>query len=338
MPLPKFKKLVDTIFRKKKPGYATFSSDLHVRGAAAETGSHKSRRFHFAKIRQRIQTKKRAYQEEYSRPVSRKGLYARLGGGLLVILALPFLWVNGGGEKVRQGLQSFSAFRIDKVEVIGCTTVSKEKIIETSGIVLHQTSLLALDTSEIEARLASVPWVAKAEVKRNWLTEVQISIEENAPIALLHDASTEGAQLQYLDNNGMAFSAVSPGAHLDFPIVTGLAEIKDPLVKEKALAEVLIFLRKVRGNDPHLPIQSVSEIHVAKSGDLVVYLVEYPFPIFFGSGNTKQKYSRLIQVLRALYKKPNSRELLLQIGYIQMDYMNDKVLMVERGSGLKTNG
>jgi cell division protein FtsQ len=338
MPLPNFKKLFDRIFRKKKPGYATFSTDVHVRGAAAETGSHKSHRFHFAKIRQRIQTKKRGYREEYSRPVSRKGQYARFGGALLVILAVPFLWMNGGGEIVRHGLQSFTAFKIDKVEVVGCTTVSKEKIIEASGIVLHQTSLLALDSADIVARLASVPWVAKAEVKKNWLTEVQITIEENAPIALFHDASAEGGQLKYLDNNGVAFSAVSPGAPLDFPVVTGLAEVKDPQVKEKALAEVLIFLRKVRGNDPHLPIQSVSEIHVAKSGDLVVYLVEYPFPIFFGSGNTKQKYSRLIQVLRALYKKPNSRELLLQIGYIQMDYMNDRVLMVERGSGLKTNG
>jgi hypothetical protein len=112
-----------------------------------------------------------------------------------------------------------------------------------------------------------------------------------------------------------------------------LAEVADQPLKEKALAEILTFLRKVRGNDPHLPAQSVSELHVTKSGQIVVYLVDYPFPIFFGNGNTKVKYSRLIQVLRALYKKQNGKELLSQIEYIQMDYLNDKVLVVEHGSG-----
>jgi len=126
---------------------------------------------------------------------------------------------------------------------------------------------------------------------------------------------------------------VRPGADVDFPVVTGLAEIGDQGLKSKALAEVLTFLDKVRSNDPHLPAQSVSELHITKAGEMVVFLVEYPFPIFFGNGNTKQKYSRLIQVLRALYKKQNSKELLSQIEYIQMDYLNDKVLVVESGSG-----
>jgi hypothetical protein len=71
---------------------------------------------------------------------------------------------------------------------------------------------------------------------------------------------------------------------------------------------------------------------------MVLYLVEYPFPIFFGNGNSEKKYSRLIQVLRVLYKKPNGKELLAQIAYIQMDYLNDKVLVVERTAGRKSNG
>jgi cell division protein FtsQ len=178
-----------------------------------------------------------------------------------------------------------------------------------------------------------MPWVARATVKRSWPAKILIAIEENAPIALLHLPSAEGMQLQYLDANGIAFSSVNPGADIDFPVVTGLTEITDPQLKEKVLAEILTFLRKVQGNDPHLPAHSVSELHATKSGELVVYLVEYPFPIFFGNGNTKVKYSRLIQVLRTLYKKQNGKELLSQIEYIQMDYLNDKVLVVESGSG-----
>ena len=333
MLLTKLKKTLTRLFRKKKSGYASFSSDLHIRGAVAETSHYKPRLHRLAKIKQRIQGKKREYQEEYSRPVSKKKGYVGFAVLFLVVLALPFAWVNGGGEKVRQGIQAIALFKVAKVEITGCTAVSKEKVLVASGVIPHQTSLLTLQASQIETRIAEVPWIARATVKRSWPAKIQIAIEENAPIALLHSPSVEGAQLQYLDANGIAFSSVNPGADIDFPIVTGLTEIADQQVKEKVLAEILTFLRKVQGNDPHLPAQSVSELHATKSGELVVYLVEYPFPIFFGNGNTKVKYSRLIQVLRALYKKQNGKELLSQIEYIQMDYLNDKVLVVESGSG-----
>jgi POTRA domain, FtsQ-type/Cell division protein FtsQ len=320
-------------FGKKKPGYTSFSSDLHIRGAAAETARYKPRLHRLAKIRQRIQGKKKDYQEEYSRPASRNRTSIKLAVLILVTMALPLVWVYGGREKVHQGLQSIALFKVTKIEVAGCLAVSKEKIVDASGIITHQTSLLTLDKAQIEARIASIPWVARAEVKKDWPAKLQITIEENAPIALLHFPNGEGSQLQYVDGKGNAFSSVQPGADVDLPVVTGLMEVADQQLKEKALAEILIFLGKLRGNDPHLPAQSVSELHVTKAGEMVVYLVEYPFPIFFGNGNTKQKYSRLIQVLRALYKKQNGKELLSQIEYIQMDYLNDKVLVVESGSG-----
>ena len=56
--------------------------------------------------------------------------------------------------------------------------------------------------------------------------------------------------------------AVKPGADIDFPVITGLDAINDPEVQKKALAEVLVFLDKINGNNPQLPAQSVSEIHL----------------------------------------------------------------------------
>jgi len=170
-------------------------------------------------------------------------------------------------------------------------------------------------------------------VKRNWPSTVEIEIRENVPVALLHTMSAERDQLYYIDKKGTSFMPVSVGANLDFPVITGLAEITDPSLKKKALTEVLLFLQKVRRNDPHLPVQSVSEVHVDSHGELVVYLVEYPFPIFFGNGNTKQKYLKLIRVLRALYKKERGEEIISSVEYIRMDYFNGKVLVAQSGSG-----
>ena len=327
------KKNILRLFRKKKPGYTGFSSDLHIRGAATETGQYKSRLHPFIRFRQRIQSKRREYSEEYGRPVNRSKGYLKYVLLLLVLLSFPLAWLNGGGDKVRQGLQSLAFFKVNTIEIAGCAAVPKEKIVEASGIIVHKTSLLALDTSQLEKHISAVPWVARATVKRSWPAKVEILVVESAPVAILHSPSGSGGQLHYLNGDGIAFSEVRPGADVDFPVVTGLAEIGDQQVKNKALAEVLTFLDKVRSNDPHLPAQSVSELHITKAGEMVVFLVEYPFPIFFGNGNTKQKYSRLIQVLRALYKKQNSKELLSQIEYIQMDYLHDKVLVVESGSG-----
>lgn len=285
------------------------------------------------RLKRLLLTKKSKAHEGYSRPVARKRPIVRAGVTVFTLIVLGLAVVYGGKAKMAEALRAISWFKINKIDVIGSTAVARDKLVEASGIILYQTSLLALNSSQVEAKLAAVPWVARVEVKKDWPSRIAITIEENAPFALLHSPGAEGMQLQYVDAKGVPFASVPLGADVDFPVITGLAEITDPEVREKALAEALLFLRKVHGNDPHLPAQSVSELHFTKAGEMVVYHVDYPFPIFFGNGNTKQKYSRLIQVLRALFKKEKGKELLSQIKYIQMDYMNDKVIVVENGSG-----
>jgi cell division protein FtsQ len=329
------KKLFTRVFRRKQHPNSGVKSDLALRGVPLPGGSgqFKRRPQRLAKLKQLILAEKRRSHEEYSRPAARKRPLVKLVAAVVLLLVLVLAGVFGGREKVGQALQAITWFKVTKIDVVGCTAVAKEKLVDASGIILYQTSLLGLNSSQIEAQLAAVPWISRVEVKRKWPSKIEISIEENAPFALLHSPGTQGTQLQYVDAKGVPFSFVSPGADVDFPVITGLMEIEDQQLREKALAESLIFLRKVHSNDPHLPAQSVSELHVTKAGEMVVYLVDYPFPIFFGNGNTKQKYSRLIQVLRALYKKEKGKELLSQIKYIQMDYMNDKVIVVENGSG-----
>ena len=85
-------------------------------------------------------------------------------------------------------------------------------------------------------------------------------------MALLHSTQPNEPQLQYIDRKGQPFLGVKPGADIDFPVITGLSDIDDPTVREKALAEALVFLKKVNSNNPYLPAQSVSEIHLARDG------------------------------------------------------------------------
>jgi cell division protein FtsQ len=335
MPPTGLKKFLSRLLRRGKHSTTGLRSDLTLRVVPLPGGSGQVRSRHprLVRLKRLFLAKKNKAHEGYSRPVVRKRPIVRAGVMVAILSVLGLAIVFGGKAKLAEALHSIAWFKINKIDVVGCTAVARDKLVEASGIVLYQTSLLALNSSQIEAKIAAVPWVARVEVTKDWPSRIAITIEENAPFALLHSPDTEGMQLQYIDAKGVPFASVPLGADIDFPVITGLAEITDPELREKALAEALLFLRKVHGNDPHLPAQSVSELHFTKAGEMVVYHVDYPFPIFFGNGNTKQKYSRLIQVLRALFKKEKGKELLSQIKYIQMDYMNDKVIVVENGSG-----
>lgn len=246
---------------------------------------------------------------------------------------LIIVYFSGGDDVVLEKLQEIEFFKITQIDIVGNSTVTREKIRTTADIIAHQTSLLGMKSAVIEKKLLDIPWIAGASVKRDWPSTVRIEVVENVPLALIHKNSAEGSRLQYIDRYGHSFLSVNPGSRVDLPVVTGLAEIRDSAIYDAALAEVLIFLNKVKTNDPHLPVQSLSEVHVNPGGDLVVYLVEYPFPIFFGNGNTKQKYDRLVEVLKALYKKEKGKDLISEVEYIQMDYLQDKVLVAQSGQG-----
>ncbi|KJR97294.1 MAG: hypothetical protein VR65_25585 [Desulfobulbaceae bacterium BRH_c16a] len=328
------KKLVELLPRKKKTGNAYLKKDIRIHAGPDTQGKQQGRRRRLERLKQRLLAKKQQPETGYSKPAGSKKMTLRLAGPLFLAAIVLLIWGFDGREKLEKGLQSIAFFKVGKVEFSGCSMVPEDRLLEASGLILRQTSLFGLDASQVEAKLGDVPWVERAVVKRDWPSTVEIAIEENTPVAILNTPQSGEAQLQYIDEKGMQILPVLPGADVDFPIITGLMEITDEQQREKSLAEVLIFLRKVASNDPHLPVQSVSEVHINQVGEIVVYMVEYPFPIFFGNGNTRQNYSRLIQVLRALYKKPNGKELLSQIEYIQMDYLNDKVLVAQSGSGL----
>lgn len=329
-----FRKIAEPFFKKKKPGSGYHSAEFSLRDVPDGQGLYpQKRRGRLSKLKQYFREKKIKKNESYGRPVARGKLLRRCGIFALLIFTVGLSFNSGGKVKIEKGLDSISFFQVSDVNFSGCTVTSGEKLREQAGIVLHQTNMMGLDSAQIKRDLENNSWVASATVKRDWPSTIEIKIQEHIPVALLHSAYSEFDQLYYIDKKGTSFMPVPVGANLDFPVITGLADIEIQEVKEKALAEILLFLRKAGRNDPHLPVQSVSEVHVNPDGELVLYLVKYPFPIFFGNGNTKEKYLKLIRVLRALYKKDSGEGIISSVEYIRMDYFNDKVLVAQSRSG-----
>ncbi len=319
---------------RRKVGSSYLSADFsscNIPGKKRQSSDDKTS---ILRLQQWLASRKRKKENGYrgSRPHSRQ--FLRFGGLFFVGCCLLLFFVAGGGAGLQKKLQSLSFFKVNEVVLSGGSIVSQVAVRNAAAIVLHQRSLIGLDCAAIEKRIGAVDWVSTAKVTRNWPSTIEITVKEDVPVALLHiKGAREATELYYIDRKGKVFLPVEPGDDIDFPVITGWFDIKNSETKEQALSEVLIFLRKLRVNNPHLPTQSVSEIHVNQNGEMVVYLVEYPFPIFFGNGNTKTKYARLVQVLKALYKKKRGKELISRVEYIQMNYLNDKVLVAQSGSG-----
>ncbi len=198
---------------------------------------------------------------------------------------------------------------------------------------LYRSSLLGVDAAEVAARVEKDPWVRRAVVRKEWPSTTVIDIEEHSPVALLNQSTGGRPQLYYVDPEGDAFLAVAPGQDVDYPVITGLDRLDDKRMRAQIFKEICLFLKYTGYNNPNLPAQSVSEVHITPQGSMVVYLVQHPFPIFFGRGKTLEKCRRLVKVLASLYREKKNDALLSGVEYIRMDYLNDKVLVAQGESG-----
>jgi hypothetical protein len=89
-------------------------------------------------------------------------------------------------------------------------------------------------------------------------------------------------------------------------------------------SDVFELLKLANRNNPILPEQSISEIHIAKKGELILYLLDRPFPIYLGKeGKISTRYYRLVKVLKDLYKTKEFSE----VSYIRLDYQKDTILV-----------
>jgi cell division protein FtsQ len=250
---------------------------------------------------------------------------------LLMVAGLLSLAYLAHGPIVR-AVADIKFFKIREISISGCRVTTPSLLRELTGV-RYQASLLALSPDHIAAILRMHPWIAEAEVKRDWPDVLVIAIREYAPEALIVREGSGGPQFFYLDKSGVVFAPVEPGGELDFPVITGLTGKEDAETLRKASAEALALLKLVRQNNPNLPLQNLSEMHLDQDAGMTIYLADYPFPIYFGKGEIRTKYSRLKRVLEVLYKEAGQGMTIADVVYIRMDYLENKVLVAHSGSG-----
>ena len=320
--------------RRKKTGYRSF--DPQFRTAYGDKRAvKKPRRIPMPSFGKIFSRKNTVQAEGYRRKDPTKIPVLRIAVGLvLVVVVVVGYRVGQGWQGWRDVMPVLPMFQLHKVIVVGGSTIGEGTLRTLGGLVFYRSNLLRLDTAEVERKIAENPWVSSVKVERDWPSTVIVRVSEHEPFAMVYrQGQEEDPGLFYMNKDGKVFIKVGAGMDIDHPVITGLEQVKDDERRREVLADILGFLRQTQKNNPNLPKQAVSEMHVNAGGELIIFLVEYPFPIFFGRGKAETKYNRLVKVLEVLYKKQEKEMQIYRVEYIRMDYLEDKVLVAQSGSG-----
>ena len=139
-------------------------------------------------------------------------------------------------------------------------------------------------------------------------------------------------KLYYIDAKGHVFAPLTEAKDLDFPVLTGtvLAEnLLEMQVQASSLTDLGLQIMNIaaKGNQI-LPLQAISEIHIDKDRGVILYLVDYPFPIYMGKEKIRNRYNLLVRVLAQLYRQDKVQE----VAEIRMDYAEDRIMVAGIGT------
>ncbi len=240
--------------------------------------------------------------------------------GILLGIAVLLLWMGG------RWLLSSDVFRLSDIRITGEQQVSERQILDLAGL-QQGGNLVQFDAAGAKKRIEALAWVERVEIHTQWPSTIEIKVSEYQPFALVNVEEGKARHLYYLSPSGHFIAEAEQGQELDYPVITGVRAGRDVQAGRfvpGGMAELAGQLLTIaaRGSTV-LPIQSISEVHVDEVRGIILYLVDHPFPVYFGADRLYTKYSRLVRVLDQLYLK----KLVDAVKEIRMDYIDDKVLV-----------
>jgi cell division protein FtsQ len=191
---------------------------------------------------------------------------------LFLALMGGFGWIAGGHQDALRrdhgGVTDIAArtfgFPIRSVDVTGVKELTKEEILEASGMA-PSGSLLFLDLAAVRARVKALPLVAEATVRKLYPDRVDIKIVEREPFALwqvdgvISVVSVDGTVIDTLrDKRYLKLPhVVGPGARLrvkEFAeILDGVPELRSQIRAGTLISERRWTIKLTNGIDVKLP-------------------------------------------------------------------------------------
>ncbi len=214
--------------------------------------------------------------------------------GAAVIAAMSLVFVFG-----HDWLTQCDYFRADTVEVSGGGKMTRKQILETAGIE-EGVNILSVNLGTVRKRLLALPWVAEAEVARDFPETLIVRIREHSPVAVI-----KLGKPFLINSEGEIFMETQKESFPELPVITG-ADYQDWKADKSGGApvseSVVAVLRRGRQKDSAVPNSKIRQIDVDRDLGLTL-ITEEEFPaelILLGYGGYETKYRRLSKVFSYL--------------------------------------
>jgi cell division protein FtsQ len=162
--------------------------------------------------------------------------------------ALYGAWLGGQIPAAAQAVTARLGFAVDQVRVSGNRETSEIDILERLDLD-GWTSLIGFDAEAARGRIAQLPWVKAAAVRKVYPDALEVRIEEREPFAIWQ----HGSQLAIVERSGRVIAPFSGGRHAVLPLVIGYG----------AAEEAAGFVGKIRQH-PELAARVKGFIRVAE--------------------------------------------------------------------------
>ena len=142
---------------------------------------------------------------------------AVIGAGALVAgFALYGAWLGGHLPAFVQAITARTGFAVDEVRISGHRETSEIDVLEQLDLD-GWTSLVGFDADAARRRIADLPWVKVASVRKVYPDTIEVRIEERQAFAIWQ----HGSQLTVVERSGEVIAPFAGGRHAVLPLVIG---------------------------------------------------------------------------------------------------------------------
>jgi len=203
------------------------------------------------------------------------------------------------GLQLGKWVNKDTGFRVQKVVVTGCKTLSEPEVLAVAKAPLHK-SIFDVEFAAITKRVEALPFVERVQVSRIFPSTLVIAVQERRPLALINNAG-----LWPIDEHGVILPRLQSGrrmsdpASFDTPVLSGIAFARGKEHKQlPASAKPLLdFLAELRASNPML-YHSISELNLNAKGNLTFYLMKGGVPVYLGRDHWMEKSELLFIFLQ----------------------------------------
>ncbi|TJX62235.1 MAG: cell division protein FtsQ/DivIB, partial [Mesorhizobium sp.] len=145
-------------------------------------------------------------------------------------------YLGGHADGIIQSITARTGFAVDQVKVVGNRQTSEIDILDRLELD-GWTSLIGFDAEAARERIATLPWIEIAAVRKVYPHTLEVRVEEREPFALWQ----QGNSLSVIERDGQVIAPFSGGKQALLPLIIGTgapATAPDFLAKVKRYPEL----------------------------------------------------------------------------------------------------